>query len=304
MDQSKKRYYLVGQTSSIQSMSIKFSPKTQIRVLTRWYKIQPQTIESTRLRLGPNIDCKEFTHSAHYLKHFEIQCFLWFFYWRSTCVSSFISRTWSLWWPQPGQTRDSVARGDEGGMFIDFDPPGESDVRWTRGCDLNPDIETTWRHKPYSRQPPSFIYKVFVHSLPVTFRWQRLDNYFHRKSLWQWSNGQINILIAACNNQPMRRPQVWRLTNEKPRDKWHVLTRDMDTSRVMEVFWPRAWCIQCVGWHFPSLWLAHFYIPSFWLAAGWQVFWNLLTSTSRALWSHKARQSRWLSVIRSSWETK
>ena len=36
-------------------MSIKFSPKTQITVLTCWYKIQPQTIESTRLRPEPNI---------------------------------------------------------------------------------------------------------------------------------------------------------------------------------------------------------------------------------------------------------
>lgn len=236
MDQSKKRYYLVGQTYSIQSMSIKFSPKTQIRVLTRWYKIQPQTIESTRLRLEPNIVWKEFTHSAHYLKCFEIKCvFFDFVLTIDMRVQFYLPDMIPLMTPAWPDTRQCGQGERRLGMFIDCDPPPpESDVRWTRGCDLNPDIETTWRHKPYSPKPPGntetdcwFIYKVLVHSLPVTFQWHRLDNYFHRKSLWQWSNGQINILIAACNNQPMGIPQVWRLTNERPRDKWRVLTRDM-----------------------------------------------------------------------------
>ena len=148
MDQSKKRDYLVGQTSSIQSMSIKFSPKTQITVLTRLYKIQPQTIESTRLRLGPNIVWKEFTHSAHYLKYFEIKCvFSDFVLTIDMRVQFYLQDMIPLMTPAWVDTRQCEMRV---GMFIDFDPPAESDVRWTRGCDWNPDIEKTWRHKPYS----------------------------------------------------------------------------------------------------------------------------------------------------------
>ena len=172
-----------------------------------------------------------------------------------TCMSTLISRTRSLWWPQ---TRVSVANREEGGNVYRFWPDtGVSDVRWTQGCDQNPIIlwDNIKTQNIYWQTTCSWytdwltcwsIYNISTTLPPSCMAGHRLDNYFCRKSLWQWSNGQINILIAAWNNWPMRGLDMCWLTNERPQDMLHVLTRDMDTSRVMEVFWPRAWCIQYV----------------------------------------------------------
>ena len=120
-------------------MSIKFSPKTQIRVLTPWYKIQPQTIESTRLHPEPNIVCVK--NSIIQLIIYDSilkYCRYVFFDFALTRMSTLILRTRSLWWPQ---TRASVAKREEGGNVYRFWPDtGVSDVRWTRGCDQNHDI--------------------------------------------------------------------------------------------------------------------------------------------------------------------
>ena len=194
-------------------------------------------------------------------------------YFELTCVSNFICRTWSLPFDDPHVYRFWPARSVgcqmDSGMWLES--------RYWDKIKTHAIVDTPancW-----------FIYKV--HSL-------RHDSYDRDLVIIFAANHCVSgQMVKSISWQQPGTLSQWEGFNFKGwpmRGSWQVLTRDMDTSRVMEVFWPEAWCIQCVWWQFPGFWLGHFDNQGSWLAAQRDVFIKLLSPASRALWSHKASQ--------------